>query len=108
MLQRAQEVLSKGDHGKSYKDEKNNHSNLHKINLRNNQLKGNIILGNYGVSSAATRIVHCVSFTILFRSGPLINEEKHLFSGEKEIKENVEVEKATIKQLNVRYFSFCP
>ncbi|XP_032674253.1 PH domain leucine-rich repeat-containing protein phosphatase 2 [Odontomachus brunneus] len=42
------EVLSKGDHSKSYKDEKNNHSNLHKINLRNNQLKGNIILGNYG------------------------------------------------------------
>lgn len=45
-----QEVLSKTDHGKSYKDEKSNHSNLHKINLRNNQLKGNIILGNYGVS----------------------------------------------------------
>lgn len=64
MLQHAQEVLSKGDHGKSYKDEKNNHSNLHKINLRNNQLKGNIILGNYGVS-LATRIVNCVSFTII-------------------------------------------
>ncbi|KYN40431.1 Protein phosphatase PHLPP-like protein [Trachymyrmex septentrionalis] len=42
------EVLSKTDHGKSYKDEKANHNNLHKINLRNNQLKGNIILGNYG------------------------------------------------------------
>ncbi|KAL6264931.1 hypothetical protein P5V15_005027 [Pogonomyrmex californicus] len=42
------EVLSKADHGKSYKDEKTNHSNLYKINLRNNQLKGNIILGNYG------------------------------------------------------------
>ncbi|XP_066597765.1 protein phosphatase PHLPP-like protein isoform X2 [Prorops nasuta] len=42
------EVLSKGDHGKSYKDEKSNQNNLHKINLRNNQLKGNIILGNYG------------------------------------------------------------
>ncbi|XP_018314808.1 protein phosphatase PHLPP-like protein isoform X1 [Mycetomoellerius zeteki] len=42
------EVLSKTDHGKSYKDEKTNHNNLHKINLRNNQLKGNIILGNYG------------------------------------------------------------
>ncbi|KAL0117499.1 hypothetical protein PUN28_010372 [Cardiocondyla obscurior] len=42
------EVLSKAEHGKSYKDEKTNHSNLHKINLRNNQLKGNIILGNYG------------------------------------------------------------
>ncbi|XP_020290995.1 PH domain leucine-rich repeat-containing protein phosphatase 2 isoform X2 [Pseudomyrmex gracilis] len=42
------EVLSKTDHGKPYKDEKTNHSSLHKINLRNNQLKGNIILGNYG------------------------------------------------------------
>ncbi|RLU18152.1 hypothetical protein DMN91_010395 [Ooceraea biroi] len=42
------EVLSKADHGKSYKDEKTNHIHLHKINLRNNQLKGNIILGNYG------------------------------------------------------------
>ncbi|XP_074107682.1 PH domain leucine-rich repeat protein phosphatase isoform X2 [Cotesia typhae] len=31
-----------------YKDEKNNQNHLHKVNLRNNQLKGNIILGNYG------------------------------------------------------------
>ncbi|XP_029178184.1 PH domain leucine-rich repeat-containing protein phosphatase 2 isoform X2 [Nylanderia fulva] len=42
------EVLSKTDHGKPYKEEKAMHNNLNKINLRNNQLKGNIILGNYG------------------------------------------------------------
>ncbi|KAL6449254.1 hypothetical protein ACFW04_000712 [Cataglyphis niger] len=42
------EVLSKTDHGKPCKEEKAMHNNLHKINLRNNQLKGNIILGNYG------------------------------------------------------------
>lgn len=53
VLYTSQEVLLKGDHGKTYKDEKANHNNLHKINLRNNQLKGNIILGNYGVSLIA-------------------------------------------------------
>ncbi|XP_072767661.1 PH domain leucine-rich repeat-containing protein phosphatase 2 isoform X1 [Anoplolepis gracilipes] len=42
------EVLSKTDHEKPYKEDKAMHNNLHKINLRNNQLKGNIILGNYG------------------------------------------------------------
>ncbi|XP_043480115.1 uncharacterized protein LOC122509876 isoform X2 [Leptopilina heterotoma] len=42
------DVLSKGDHGKIHKDEKNNHNNLQKVNLRNNHLKGSIILGNYG------------------------------------------------------------
>ncbi|XP_063972964.1 protein phosphatase PHLPP-like protein isoform X2 [Diachasmimorpha longicaudata] len=41
------DVLSKNDTVK-LKDEKNNNTNLHKVNLRNNQLKGNIILGNYG------------------------------------------------------------
>ncbi|XP_012151095.2 PH domain leucine-rich repeat protein phosphatase [Megachile rotundata] len=42
------EVLSKSEHSKTYRDEKNNQNNLYKVNLRNNQLKGNIILGNYG------------------------------------------------------------
>ncbi|XP_076161636.1 PH domain leucine-rich repeat protein phosphatase [Ptiloglossa arizonensis] len=42
------DVLSKADHTKVYKDEKNNQNYLYKVNLRNNQLKGNIILGNYG------------------------------------------------------------
>ncbi|XP_051166849.1 PH domain leucine-rich repeat-containing protein phosphatase 2 isoform X2 [Leptopilina boulardi] len=42
------DVLSKGDHGKMHKEEKNNHNNLQKVNLRNNHLKGSIILGNYG------------------------------------------------------------
>ncbi|XP_076675085.1 PH domain leucine-rich repeat protein phosphatase isoform X2 [Andrena cerasifolii] len=42
------DVLSKTDHTKVYKDEKSNQNNLYKVNLRNNQLKGNIILGNYG------------------------------------------------------------
>ncbi|KAK9303731.1 hypothetical protein QLX08_004617 [Tetragonisca angustula] len=41
------DVLTKTDHSKSCKDDKNN-QNLYKVNLRNNQLKGNIILGNYG------------------------------------------------------------
>ncbi|XP_026295255.1 PH domain leucine-rich repeat-containing protein phosphatase 2 [Apis mellifera] len=41
------DVLSKTDHNKGCKDEKNQ-NNLYKVNLRNNQLKGNIILGNYG------------------------------------------------------------
>ncbi|XP_011302435.1 protein phosphatase PHLPP-like protein [Fopius arisanus] len=41
------DVLTKNETVK-LKDEKNNHNNLHKVNLRNNQLKGNIILGNYG------------------------------------------------------------
>lgn len=44
-----QDVLTRSDSSK-LKDEKNNQNNLHKVNLRNNQLKGNIILGNYGVS----------------------------------------------------------
>lgn len=79
-----QEVLSKGDHSKSYKDEKTNHSNLHKINLRNNQLKGNIILGNYGVSLVVTRIVRCVPFTILFFSDLLINEKSNFSEKRKE------------------------
>ncbi|XP_060811506.1 PH domain leucine-rich repeat-containing protein phosphatase 2 isoform X2 [Bombus pascuorum] len=42
------DVLSKADHSKGCKDEKHNQNNLYKVNLRNNQLKGNIILGNYG------------------------------------------------------------
>ncbi|CAL7946887.1 unnamed protein product [Xylocopa violacea] len=42
------DVLSRTDHNKVCKDEKNNQNNLYKVNLRNNQLKGNIILGNYG------------------------------------------------------------
>ncbi|KAF3426683.1 hypothetical protein E2986_11471 [Frieseomelitta varia] len=42
------DVLTKTDHSKGCKDDKNN-QNLYKVNLRNNQLKGNIILGNYGV-----------------------------------------------------------
>ncbi|XP_034182760.2 PH domain leucine-rich repeat protein phosphatase [Osmia lignaria lignaria] len=42
------DVLSKSEHSKVYRDEKNNQNNLYKVNLRNNQLKGNIILGNYG------------------------------------------------------------
>ncbi|XP_044014034.1 PH domain leucine-rich repeat-containing protein phosphatase 2 [Aphidius gifuensis] len=41
------DILTKTDYGK-YKDERNNQNNLQKVNLRNNQLKGNIILGNYG------------------------------------------------------------
>ncbi|KAK0090491.1 hypothetical protein PV325_013397 [Microctonus aethiopoides] len=41
------DVLTRSDSSK-LKDEKNNQNNLHKVNLRNNQLKGNIILGNYG------------------------------------------------------------
>lgn len=62
-----QEVLSKTDHGKSYKDEKTNHNNLHKINLRNNQLKGNIILGNYGVSSITSmKFLFCFNSIYLF------------------------------------------
>nr|XP_031850312.1 PH domain leucine-rich repeat-containing protein phosphatase 2 [Nomia melanderi] len=42
------DVLPKADHNKTYKDERSNQNNLYKVNLRNNQLKGNIILGNYG------------------------------------------------------------
>ncbi|XP_054007050.1 PH domain leucine-rich repeat-containing protein phosphatase 2 [Hylaeus anthracinus] len=42
------DVLSKTDNAKVYKDERNNQNYLYKVNLRNNQLKGNIILGNYG------------------------------------------------------------
>ncbi|CAK9809411.1 Protein phosphatase PHLPP-like protein [Anthophora plagiata] len=42
------DVLSKTDHSKVCKDERNNQNNLYKVNLRNTQLKGNIILGNYG------------------------------------------------------------
>ncbi|XP_076627077.1 PH domain leucine-rich repeat protein phosphatase isoform X1 [Colletes latitarsis] len=42
------DVLSKTDNARVYKDEKNNQNYLYKVNLRNNQLKGNIILGNYG------------------------------------------------------------
>ncbi|XP_076232908.1 PH domain leucine-rich repeat protein phosphatase [Calliopsis andreniformis] len=42
------DVLPKTDNNRSYKDEKTNQNNLYKVNLRNNQLKGNIILGNYG------------------------------------------------------------
>ncbi|XP_053596698.1 PH domain leucine-rich repeat protein phosphatase 1 [Microplitis demolitor] len=41
------DVLTKGDLAK-FREEKNNQNYLHKVNLRNNQLKGNIILGNYG------------------------------------------------------------
>ncbi|XP_033323175.2 PH domain leucine-rich repeat protein phosphatase [Megalopta genalis] len=42
------DVLPKTDHNKGYKDERSTQNNLYKVNLRNNQLKGNIILGNYG------------------------------------------------------------
>ncbi|XP_076653692.1 PH domain leucine-rich repeat protein phosphatase isoform X1 [Halictus rubicundus] len=42
------DVLPKTDHNKVYKDERTSQNNLYKVNLRNNQLKGNIILGNYG------------------------------------------------------------
>ncbi|XP_046588915.1 PH domain leucine-rich repeat-containing protein phosphatase 2 [Neodiprion lecontei] len=44
------DVQHRGDHqgSKYFKDEKNNRNNLNKVNLRNNQLKGSIILGNYG------------------------------------------------------------
>ncbi|XP_043275194.1 uncharacterized protein Phlpp [Venturia canescens] len=42
------DVLSKAEHGKNCKEDKNTQNNLHKVNLRNNQLKGSIILGNYG------------------------------------------------------------
>ncbi|XP_048514839.1 uncharacterized protein LOC105689606 isoform X2 [Athalia rosae] len=42
------EIQNRGDQGKFNRDEKNNRNNLHKVNLRNNQLKGSIILGNYG------------------------------------------------------------
>ncbi|XP_015434327.1 PREDICTED: protein phosphatase PHLPP-like protein [Dufourea novaeangliae] len=42
------DVLPKPDHSKGFKDEKTSQNNLYKVNLRNNQLKGNIILGNYG------------------------------------------------------------
>lgn len=45
-----QDVQTRSDQNKFCKDEKNNRNNLHKVNLRNNQLKGSIILGNYGVS----------------------------------------------------------
>ena len=54
------------ENGKAHKDEKNNQNCLHKVNLRNNQLKGNIILGNYGVSCSANYnlnlvVIDCVS-----------------------------------------------
>ncbi|XP_017875246.2 PH domain leucine-rich repeat-containing protein phosphatase 2 [Ceratina calcarata] len=42
------DVLSRSEHSRNCKDERNNQNNLYKVNLRNNQLKGNIILGNYG------------------------------------------------------------
>lgn len=45
-----QDVHSKVDPGKHLKDDKITQNNLHKVNLRNNHLKGSIILGNYGVS----------------------------------------------------------
>ncbi|XP_034945281.1 protein phosphatase PHLPP-like protein isoform X2 [Chelonus insularis] len=41
------DMLTKNESNK-IKDEKNNHAHLQRVNLRNNQLKGNIILGNYG------------------------------------------------------------
>lgn len=56
ILMRFQDVLVKGDPSR-LKDDKNNHNHLHKVNLRNNQLKGNIILGNYGVSLIFSSII---------------------------------------------------
>ncbi|XP_024947402.1 PH domain leucine-rich repeat-containing protein phosphatase 2 isoform X2 [Cephus cinctus] len=43
------EVHPRSDHGKSNRrDDRNSYQNLQRVNLRNNQLKGSIILGNYG------------------------------------------------------------
>lgn len=50
-----QDVIAAGagrasnESSKTAEEKSNLHNSLYKVNLRNNQLKGNIILGNYGV-----------------------------------------------------------